>query len=202
VPIEYTPAEKAALESEFCSFAGLVRVATPTPVRLWTGVGDFAVNDSAFDPPGAIFKGASRLIDLPAFQRMWNGLAERVTITLNGVTDDMRTLAYDEAYDVRGAAVRLALVILGGDWEQIGPPRWLRRGRVDTIETENIAGERERIKTIKFSLGSQMTGRRVPGSGTYTNADQQSRPGSEDDRFCERTSLMSAQTVIKWPYFD
>lgn len=201
MPITYTADEKAALEGPFCSFAGLIRVATPVPVRLWTGFGDIAIDDSAFDPDGSVFMGAGRLIDLPAFQRMWNGLAERITITLSGVDDDMRTLAYDEADDVRGAVVRLGLVILGGDWEQIGPPRWLRRGRVDTIETENIAGERERIKTIKFSLGSQMTGRKIPGSGVYTNADQQSRPGSEDDRFCERTPLMSAQVVIKWPNF-
>lgn len=201
MPIEYTADEKAALESEFCSFAGLLRVATPIPVRLWTGIGDFPVVNSALDPDGSIFKGAGRLVDLPSFERIWNGLAERVTITLSGVTDDMKAMAYEEADDVRGAVVRLGLAILDGDWQQLGPVRWLRRGRVDVIETENRAGERERIKTISFSLGSQLTGRKVPGSGTWTNADQQSRPGSENDRFCERTTIMTESTVIKWPNF-
>lgn len=201
MPIEYTAEEKAALEAEFVSFAGLVRVATPDPLRIWTGVGDIAIDDNAFDPDGTIFKGAGRLIDLPAFQRMYNGLAERVTVTLTGVTDEMRDIAYEEADDVRGAVLRLGFVTLDSDWQQIGPVRWMRRGRVDVIETENRPGERERIKTISFSIGSQLTGRRIPGSGVYTNADQQSRPGSEDDRFCERTSLHTAQFVIKWPSF-
>jgi hypothetical protein len=199
MPVTYTAPEIAALESEFCSFAGLVRVATPTPVRLWTGIGDLIVDDSAFDPDGSVFQGGGRLIDLPAFERIWNGLAQRITITLSGVTDDMRTLAYDEADDVRGAIVRFALLLLDENWQQIGPPRWMRRGRVDVIETENKPGDRERIKTIAFSLGSQLTGRKQPGAGVYTNADQQSRPGSEDDRFCERTTLMTESLVVKWP---
>lgn len=201
MPITYTNEEKAALEGRFCSFAGLVRVATPDPVRLWTGRGDFAVVNSAFDPDGAIFKGAARLIDLPTFERIWNGLAERVTLTLSGVTDDMRQIAYDEADDTRGAVVRLGIAILGDSWEQIGPVRWLRRGRVDVIETDNRPGNRQRIKTISFSLGSQLTGRQVPGAGTWTNADQQSRPGSEDDQFCERTPLMTETRDIDWPHF-
>lgn len=202
MPITYTDDEKAALESEACSFAGFIRVATPSPVRLWTGIGDFPVTDSAFDADGTVYAGGGRIIDIPAFERIWNGLAERVTITLNGVTDDMRTLAYEEADDVRGAIVRLGICVLGDTWQQVGPVRWLRRGRVDMIETENRPGDRERIKTISFSLGSQLTGRRVPGTGAYTNADQQSRPGSEDDRFCERTSLYTQNYVIRWPYFD
>lgn len=198
MPITYSPAHVAALEGRFCSFAGLVRVATPVPVYLWTGIGDFPVTDSAFDPDGTLYTG-SRLVDLPAFQRIWNGLAERIDITLTGVTDDMRTLVYEEADDIRGAIVRLGIAILDGDWQQVGPIRWLRRGRVDQIETENRPGERERIKTIKFSLGSQLTGRRVPGSGSYTNQDQQSRPGSTTDKFCERTPLMTQQVVMRWP---
>jgi len=198
--LAYTDDEKAALESSFCSLAGLVRVATPEPVRLWTGVGDFPITGSAFDPDGSIFVG-SRLINLPTFQRMWNGLAERITLTLTGVTDDMRAAAYDDADDIRGAIVRLGITVLDRDWQQIGPVHWLRKGRVDVIETDNKPGERERIKTISFSIGSALTGRRIPGSGVWTNADQQSRPGSGDDRFCERTPLMTQQTEVKWPNF-
>jgi hypothetical protein len=196
-----TVAEITALEGEFCSFAGLVSIATPVPVLLWTGVGDFAAVNSAFHPDGSVFKGAGRLIDLPSFQRIWNGQAERITLTLTGVTDDMRQIAYEEAADVRGAIVRLGLAVLGADWQQIGIVRWLRHGRVDVIETENKPGERERIKTISISLRSQMTGRRRPGAGAYSLADQQARPGSEDDRFPERTPLMTERTVIKWPNF-
>lgn len=200
-PAQYTAAEIAALESEFCSFAGLLRVATPVPLRLWTGVGDFTLNGSAYDPDGSVFQGGGRLIDLPAFERIYNGIAERVTVTLEGVTDNMRTRVYAEAADIRGAIVRLGWVALDGNLQQIGTPKWLRSGRVDTIETENRPGERERIKTISFSVGTLLTGRQVPNAATYTNADQQSRPGSATDRFCERTPLMTQNLVIRWPAF-
>lgn len=200
MPIEYEADEIAQLEGPFCSFAGLVRVGTPDPLRLWTGIGDFPVDDSAFDPDGSVFKG-SRLVDLPSFIRIWNGLSERIDVLLDGVSDEMRDRVYEEADDIRGAHLRMAIVVLGANYEQVGPPRWLRRGRVDVIETDNQAAGRERIKTIKFSLGSQLTGRMVPGSGVYTNADQQSRPGSEDDRFCERTPGMTQQKTIRWPDF-
>lgn len=200
MPVIYTAEEIAALDSEFINVAGFIRIATPVPARLWTGIGDFAVINSAFDPDGSVFTG-SRLLDLPTFERIWNGLAERITVTLTGVTDDMRAIAYEEADDVRGAIVRMGITVLDGDWQQLGPIRWLRRGRVDVIETHNEPGDRERIKTIAFSLGSQLTGRRVPGSGSWTNADQRTRPGSEDDRFCERTSMMTQETVIVWPNF-
>lgn len=199
MPITYTADEIAALESEFISVAGFIRIATPIPVHLWTGgPGDFPIMDSAFDPDGTLYKG-SRVLDVPTFERIWNGLAERITVTLTGVTDDMRDAVYEEADDVRGAIVRMGIAVLDGDWQQLGAVRWLRRGRVDVIETHNAPGERERIKTIAFSLGSQLTARRVPGSGAWTNADQRSRPGSEDDRFCERTSMMNDNMEIVWP---
>jgi hypothetical protein len=200
MPVTYTAEEKAALEGPWCSYIGLTRIATPVPVHLWTGLGDLPVTGSAFDPDGTVYTG-SRLIDLPAFQRIWNGLAERIDITLTGVTDDMRSLVYEDADDIRGAVVRLGFAVLDADYAQIGPVRWLRRGRVDQIETSNRPGERERIKTISFSLGSQLTGRQIPLSGVYTNQDQQSRPGSEDDRFCERTPLMTQNSVMRWPDF-
>lgn len=200
MPVEYTSDEKAQLEGQHCSFAGLVRVATPDPLRLWTGFGEFPVQDSAFDPDGTVFKG-TRLIDWPTFIRIYNGLSERIDVTFDGVSDDMRDRVYEEADDIRGAILRMALVVLGANYQQIGPPRWLRRGRIDVIDTDNRPNGRERIKTIKFSLGSQLTGRMVPGSGVYTNADQQSRPGSEDDRFCERTPMMTQSLVLRWPDF-
>lgn len=197
--ITYSAPEIAILEGGSCRYAGLVRVDTLTPVRLWTGVGDLPVDDSTFDVDGMLYQGGGRLIDLPSFQRLINGIAERITFTLNGVTDDMRAMVYEDAAEVRGAAVRLGLAIFDGAWAQVGPVRWLKRGRIDTIETVNDAdGKGGRIKSIEFSVGSAFTGRKVRGSGTWTNADQQSRPGSADDRFCERTPLMTAATK-KWP---
>lgn len=197
--IVYTDAEKAILGSGRCSFVGLVRVATPSPVRLWTGTGSFLVNDNAFDPDDTEYLGGARLISLPSFQRMFNGLAERIVYTLSGVSQEMRDLATEEADDIRGAIVRMGIMVIGPDWAQVGPVRWLRRGRIDVIETSNEPGEDgERIRTIEFSVGSYLTGRKIPGSGVWTTADQNSRPGSEDDRFFDRMPLMD-DLVKRWP---
>lgn len=197
--LDYDADEIAVLESESCSWAGLIRIATPSPVRLWTGIGDFPVVNSPFDADGTVFEGGGRLINLPTFQRLANGIADRVLITLSGVTDDMRDLVYEEAEDVKGALFRLMLVVLDENWQQVGDVHGLSRGRVDVLETTNDPDGRKRIKTISLSVGSDMTGRAVKLAGTYTNADQQMRPGSEDDRACERTPLMSQSMVIKWP---
>jgi hypothetical protein len=197
--IVYSNTEKLILEGGACRYAGLIRIATPTPVRLWTGPGDLPVDNSNFDADGAIYQGAGRLIGLPEFQRLINGIAERVSVTLNGVTDDMRAIVYDLADDVHFAAVRLGLVIFDDAWAQVGPVRWLKRGRIDTIETDNRPGPgATRLKSIELSVGSFFTGRKVGGQGTWTNADQQSRSGSSDDRFCERTPLLN-HWEKSWP---
>jgi hypothetical protein len=201
MPYAWTTAEKEALEGRVIQLGGLVRVATPVPVRLWSGIGDLPVTGSAFDADGTIYKGGGRLISLPAFQRLWNGLAERIDIDLIAVTDDMWSAVYEEADDIRGARLRLGIVLFDENYAQIGSIKWARRGTVDVIRTSNKPGKNERVKTISFSLGSQFTGRRNPGAGAWTNADQRSRPGSEDDRACERTSLMTVNSVKEWPAF-
>jgi hypothetical protein len=193
------PSEQIAiLDSGRFRLGGLVRVATPSPVRLWTGIGDLPIVDSAFDADNDIYKGGPRLITMPAFQRMFNGLAERITISLNGVSPAMRDLAYDERADIKGAIFRLGLVILDDDYQQEGDVQWLRRGRIDVIEISSDAGNNgERIRTLEFSVGSFFTGRKELQPGTWTQADQQSRPGSEDDRFCEWTSMLFGEK--RWP---
>lgn len=196
----YTDEEKAILASGSCSFAGLVRIGSGLDVsRIWTGVGDIVIDRSTYDFDGTTYNGAGRLIDLPAFQRMVNGIAERVTYKMNNVTDAMRSLAYDNPGLIKDAPVRLGLVVLDSSWQQVGDVRWIWRGRIDSYETINTPGKNgERVKSIEFSIGSYFTGRKVPGQGTWTNADQQSRPGSEDDRFCERTPLMSANITKRF----
>lgn len=199
-PAGWTAPEIAALRSGHLSWSGLVRIATPSPARFWCGVGDLAVVNSAFDADGTVYPGGRHLVSFPQFQSLWNGLAERVVVTLDGVTDEMRTLAYDEAADVRGAIVRLAIILFDGDYQQVGKIRWLRRGRCDVIETSNRPGSLGgRVKSISLSLGSQMTGRVVPGQGMWTLMDQQSRPGSSTDLFFERTITESQERTIKWP---
>jgi hypothetical protein len=197
--ITYSADEKAALQSGRCSLIGLVRIATPVPVRLWTGTGDFPILDSAFDVDGDAFKGGARLISMPAFQTMFNGLAERIVVTLSGVTQEMRDLAATEAADIRGAIFRLGIALLDENFAQLGSARWLRRGRIDVISSNSQSQDNgERVRTLEFSIGSLMTGRKVPGSGVYTHADQTSRPGSEDDRGLERMTLM-ANATMRWP---
>lgn len=199
-PTGWIDAEINALRGHHLPWAGLVRVATPAPVRIWTGYGDLPIVSSAFDPDASIYRGGNRLLSFPAFQSLWNGLAERILVTLTGVTEEMRALAYEEAADVRGSIIRLGIVIFDGNWQQVGSIRWLRRGTCDVIHTTNRPGRKSgRIKTISFSLGSHTTGRRVGASGTYTDQVQKSYPGREDDRFCERTVLETQNHQIQWP---
>lgn len=195
----YSAEEKAILESGQCNYVGLVKIEMPEPVRLSTAVGDIPVFNSAFDANGTIYQGGARLISLPTFQRIANAIAERVTYVLSGVTDEMKALATTYADDLKGSVIRMGVMILNEEFGQVGPVRWLRRGRADMITTENKAEGGQRFRSIEISAGSYFTGRKVPAQGTFTNADHQARAGNSTDRFCERTPLYNRDTLLRWP---
>ena len=194
--VVYSDREKEILESGRCSFAGLVKVETPEPARLWTGNGDIVIVNSAFDPGGATYLGSERLLTVPNFQRLVNAVAQRTTYTLSGATDKMADYVEDHRAEIHDAIVRFGLVVLGDNYGQVGPVRWLRRARCDMIAVSNNVSGGIRTRIIELSVGTLATGRKVPNSGTFTNADQQQR--SPGDRFCERTSLMRNMTEKAW----
>lgn len=196
--IPLTAAETDALDSDTLRVGILFRMATTPIVRVWLGVGDFRPGVNAFDTTDEIYSGLGQLIDVPALSELINGVADRISFHASGVSEDILALAEKES-NVKGAAVAIGVAFFGASWQQLGPPRWLFRGRADYVGIQQQSGAQGVTRVVELSVGSLFTGRRRRGLSYMTDADQQARhPG---DLFCERTALYSEATKT-WPRFD
>ena len=107
-------------------YALLVRIETTESVfRLWAGVGDYrtAAGDE-LDAEGATFTGIGIVGDIPALRQLIGGVAERITLSLDGLTDALLSLADDDASTVKGAIVNIGIVFFDGDWQDVAPVAW------------------------------------------------------------------------------
>lgn len=172
---------------------------SPTPARLWLGIGNCEAGIDAADGAGAVYAGLGELINIPAFQQLINGVAERVEFRLSGVSQRVTQMASSEASDVKGVPLLVGLGVFGPDWQLIASPTWLKRLTVDYLSIEQEGGRDGSVRSVKLSARSFMTGRRRPSLAFFTDAEQQSR--SPGDRFCERTALYSTEVQKTWPRF-
>jgi hypothetical protein len=176
-----------------------LRLEVEPMLRLWLGVGDCRAGIDATDGAGEIYLGLGTVLDLPAFQQLVNGTADRLTIGLSGVDQRVGQMATVEADEVKNTVLRIGVGLFDADWQTIGAPRWLRRFVVDYLSVaRGHVGERA-TWTVSLSARSFLTGRRRPGLGYWSDHDQQQR--SPGDRFCERTSAYSADVQKAWPRF-
>lgn len=170
--------------------------------RLWLGIGHCEAGMDAVDGDGATYEGLGEITNLPAFQQLINGTAERVEFRLSGVSQRAVALAASEASDVKGVALLVGLGAFDKDWQLVADPVWLRRLVVDYLSIAvDQTGSGESLQTIRslsLSARSAMTGRRRPALSFFTDDDQQTR--SPGDRFCEHAPRYQSVDKI-WPKF-
>jgi hypothetical protein len=198
--ISLTTDELNALDSDTQRLGIFFRMASTPIVRVWLGVGYIRPGINAFDATDEIYSGLGELIDVPALSQLINGVADRVTFHASGVSDEVIALTAAGS-NVKGAAVAMGVAMFGSQWQQLGPPRWLFRGRADYVALQQQSGNKGEggiTRVVELSVGSLFTGRRRRGLSYMTDADQQERhPG---DLFCERTALYS-EADKNWPIF-
>lgn len=175
----------------------IVFIGTPEPVRIWSGAGDIVIPADTIDEDGGTYQGASKLIDVPAFQGLMNGLAEQITVPLNGVNDEMVALAIEESALVDGASVVIGIVIFDENLQSVGGAQWRWHGTGEVIQWSYDGTNLEApSKSLTFTAGSEWASRRRPSDGTFTDPCHQiDNPG---DRFCERTPLYTRQISKIW----
>src|SRR5262245_50843604 len=198
--ITLTAAEIDTLDSDTQRIGIFFRMESTPIVRIWLGVGDIRPGINAFDATDEIYSGLGQLIDVPALSQLINGVADRITFHASGVSEDVLALT-EQGSNVKGAAVAMGVARLAGQWQQLGPPRWLFRGRADyvSLQQQSDKGGKGITRVVELSVGSLFTGRRRRGLSYMTDADQQERhPG---DLFCERTALYS-ESDKTWPIFN
>lgn len=177
------------------------RMATDPVVRLWGGDGDFILPqdgvETAASEADRVYKGIGILQDIPAVQQLINGLADRLTFTLSGVSPEVLRLAEQDADEVRGARVNLGFIRLDADLQPVLPMLWLWEGEADVVPVSRTSqGDGSAIRTIGISVGTMDTNRKRPKFETYTPINQKRR--SPTDKFCDFVPLYNAGSTKKW----
>ncbi|HYD66164.1 hypothetical protein [Azospirillum sp.] len=201
--INFNDAEIAALQSGVQNIAAFFRLDTDPVVRLWLGFGNIRAASNVFDPDGAEYVGFGELRDLPSFNQIMNGAAQRVEFTLSGVSGEVLQIAANQdADEVKGKRVAVGFGILSGAWQLLGPPRWLATYRADRLSIDQppvTDPQASIVRTVTLSCGSLLTSRRRPNFSYFSDRDQQAR--SPGDAFCEFTARYANNFNKKWPTF-
>ncbi len=166
--------------------------------RMWMGVGDCEVGIDATDGAGAIYKGMGEILNVPAFQQLINGTAERVSFSLSGVPSRVVELAAMESADVKGVALNIGIGAFDEDWQIIDDPVWLKRFVIDYLSlSRQQSGTEPAVYTVALSARSIFSARRRPGLSFFTDEEQQRR--STGDRFCEHARRYAVDATKTWP---
>lgn len=195
-------AEIAALEGDRVQLGVFFHLATDAPLRCWMGIGEIRPGVNAIDPENEVYLGVGRLTQVPEFQAVINGQADRVECALSGVSSETLALLMDRADGVRHRLCAFGYALMDRNWTLIGPVHWTRRGVADVVrisqQPQNDASN-PILRSVVLSVGSFMTGRRRRLLSYYTHADHQRR--SPTDLFCERVATYQQEVSKVWPRF-
>lgn len=172
-------------------YSVLIYIDTATPVRIWTGVGDFETSAGDDLDPSATYRGIGLIGAIPALKQMIGGTAERLDIALSGV-DSLTQGFMDDSSDIRGSHLSIGITFFDADWQAVSKVAWLWTGTVDVV----TSSYQQLKRTITLSVGSEFIDRSRGMFTMWSNAAHQGRhPG---DRFFERTSINNPYP-LKWP---
>ncbi|GGO96580.1 hypothetical protein [Stakelama pacifica] len=163
---------------------------------LWSGFGWLDVPGDYVDPSGARYLGIGSLIEVPALQAMINGVAQRPTFTVSGVTPETLRFANEDRGEIRGATLHVGAVTFDRDWQIEGAPEWEGRFTCDVLITSGRATDTGRELTIQLPVSSGDTFRSNAQLAWWTDADQRKR--SPTDAICNLVAQMNQGITRAW----
>ncbi len=174
----------------------LFRISTDPAVLLWSGFGDLLVPSDDIVPEDAIALGGGELVNVPDFEQLINGLAERAEFTLSGVSEQTIAFAKEEAADVAGARVDIGRMDLGPDWQQAGDVEWEWSGEARSLSVGSQGTGEGRNRTITLTVSAGDTTRSRAPLSFFTDADQRRR--SADDAVFSHVAAINSGTTRRW----
>ncbi|HYD26965.1 hypothetical protein [Brevundimonas sp.] len=170
-----------------------LRVATDPVLRCCSSAGDRQLpEDNVETTDGATYLGVGEVTDVPVFEAVVNGAAQRTSFVLSGVSDRVLALAQLDAPSIRGAEANFGVLFLGEDLQPVADMLWLRRGVADQLVTARRFGAR----SVALSIGWGLVNRRRPWLSFFTRQYQIRR--SPTDKGCDRTPRYE-RANRKWP---
>src|SRR5262245_50944217 len=83
------------------------RLAIDPPFRMWLGIGNVAAGLDAEDGSGEIYMGFGEMLNVPQFNQLINGVAERISFQLSGIPERVAQLASEGSDEVKGVALNV-----------------------------------------------------------------------------------------------
>jgi len=184
--------------AEIVRVSPLFLILTDPAVKIWGGNGWLEIAPDAVDVEGGRYLGGGQMVDLPVISALVNGVAERVEFGLSGaaITSRVVELADEEAALVRSSECFIGLIGFDAN-EQETEISWPWNGRADSTQITFTSEGFKTQRQVSLSVGSLFTFRQNANLGYWVSPDQRRR--SPDDRFCERTTLLTSDSRKPWP---
>ncbi|BEV00067.1 hypothetical protein [Novosphingobium olei] len=173
----------------------LFRIETDDPANFWCGHGNLIVPADGVLPAPTLFPGAGELVNIPDLESLINGKAQRLDITLSGVSPDTLALATEEAPQILGAPVWIGRVIFDEHW-QIVSVLWEWSGEGRSLSVGSQATERGRLRSLTLTVVTGDTQRRRAPNAFFTDADQ--RRDYPTDAIFSHVAGISVGTTRRW----
>ncbi len=170
-------------------------IATPDPAVFWSGHGPLLLDTDDVLPAPTVIMGAGQLVDIPALELLINGKAQRLEVTLSGVSEETIAIAVDEAAQIPGTPVHIARITFGEAWQIVSVDwEWAGEGRGLTISSQDAGSSR--VRTLVLSIAAGDVSRRRPALSFFTDADQ--RYDFPDDAVFSGVAGISAGTTRRF----
>lgn len=171
------------------------RIETDDPATFWSGDGNLFLPADSVLPSDTIIPGAGELVNIPDLETLINGKAQRLDVTLSGVSVDTILLATEEAAQIPGAPVWIGRIEFNQAWQVTGVEwEWSGEGRSLSVSSQDNAGGRTRSITLAVAAGD--TRRRRAPNAFFTDADQ--RRDFPTDTMFSHVAGISAGTTRRW----
>jgi hypothetical protein len=174
----------------------IVYIACDPAALFWTGVGLLPLIADAVLPEPMTALGAGTLVNIPDFQQLMDGTAERLQFIVSGVNDETLRLAFDDAPSVRNALAWLGRITFDKDWQQTGPIEWeaMFQARELTISRTSDGNATSQAISLTVVGGDSARSRSI--NSYFTDADQRRR--SPTDAIFSHVAGITAGTSRRW----
>jgi hypothetical protein len=171
------------------------RIETDDPATFWSGHGSLLLPSDAILPAPTLVPGAGELVSIPDLESLINGKAQRIDVTLSGVSADTIIIATDEAPQIPGAPVYIGRVSFDAAW-QITAVDWEWAGQGVKLLVGSQPSDMGRTRTMTLSVSAGDTQRRRAAFAFFTDADQ--RREYPDDAIFSHVGGINTGTSRRW----
>lgn len=169
-------------------------IATPDPAVFWSGHGPLLLPADDVVPDPVVIMGAGELVDIPALEQLINGKAQRLEVTMSGVSEETVAIAAEEALSIAGSAVSIGRIEFDDAWQIVNVEwEWFGEARGLSVSQQSDQG---RNRAITLSVVAGDPSRRRPALAFFTDADQ--RYDFPDDAVFSNVAGISQGTTRRW----